>query len=407
MKVHPAPFLDASSAWRCLHRVLVNGVILSVVACGHGVNGTAASRSPTPPSVGDWIDDYVGMLEKGRPEAERFSGFVGVARAGQWEVQRGYRADESLPLPTPDTRFRIGSVSKQFTAVAILKLREQGLLELTDPIGKYVPDLSPAVSAARLDHLLSQRSGIADFTSDDTLMSEWMKPHRVSDVLSTFAHVPLRFPPGTVFEYSNTNYFLLGLVVERLTGDLDGYLREHVFRPAGMTRSSTLAAPRLPNTARGYTAGASGSLAAVPQDDPLLVLGGGMVLSTGNDLLAWHRALERHSVLSASSQAELLTPHVTAVPDSLKQELPSFRGYAFGVNVFCSHQREVQSHNGAVAGFTSYFARVPDEGWVIVVLSNSDRFSAPDLGKPLVEMLLTSKPAKIGTNTVRPCSAGS
>jgi hypothetical protein len=119
-----------------------------------------------------------------------------------------------------DTRFRIGSISKQFTAVVIMQFAERDLLRLSDPVGRYVSGLGPVVSAVSLEHLLNHSSGIADFADDARLMAAWMKPHSIEAFFATFKDKPLRFVSGQRFEYCNSNYLLLNLVAdkERRTG---------------------------------------------------------------------------------------------------------------------------------------------------------------------------------------------
>jgi CubicO group peptidase (beta-lactamase class C family) len=384
--------------------LLTLSLLLCALGCGHTASATPTARLPQPAALASWVDAYVKAFDGDKPTHQRFSGFIGVARDGVWLLQRGYRVDPTEPLPDADTRFRIGSISKMFTAAAILQLRDQGRLSLEDTIGKYVPGLGAGVASVRLADLLSHRSGITCFTDDDALMERWMDPHTLDEVLGTFKDLPLKAAPNTEFDYSNSNYLLLHLVIRRLVPSTEEYFQQHVLGPAGMTRTSTIDAPDLSNTVHGHTLDSDGARITTAPTDPLIQLAEWVIRSTANDFRAWDRALANHSVLSPLSERDHLTPHVSGNPAWVRELAPILRGYGYGINIMCDHQHEVQTHSGGMAGFTSHFARIPAEGWLVVVLSDSDAIVANQLSMPIVEMLLTSKPAQIGVETVQPCS---
>ncbi|MET0341370.1 MAG: serine hydrolase domain-containing protein [Polyangiales bacterium] len=371
-------------------------------SCAHG--GPPPPVRPTAAELSQWIDAYVAAADHDRPPAERMSGFVGVAKAGQWVHQRGYRVDPTDAVPGPDTRFRIGSISKQFGAMVILKLAEQGRLRMTDPVGAHVDGLGAAVAAVPMEHLLSHSSGIVDFTEDEALMSTWMQPHSLDDLLRTVRYAPLRFVPGTRFEYCNTNYLLLALVADRLAGGFEAYLQAHVLGPAGMRRSGTVDAPDLPDTARGHTAGAHGERVAAPVSDMILGFPG-MLRATGNDLRAWDRAYARHAVLSVRAQDDMLSPRMSQLPAEVRDAVPTLLGYGYGVNVLCDHGHEIQGHGGRMAGFDAFFARIPADHWAVVILTDSDQIESRALGKAILQMLLTGAPVLPGGESQgEPCA---
>jgi CubicO group peptidase (beta-lactamase class C family) len=200
----------------------------------------ATERRPTPAALGQWIDAYVSAFGRSWGPAFAFTGYVGVARDGQWVYNKAFgKADFARGADADaDTRFRIGSVTKQFTAVAVMQLVERGALRVEDAISHYVPDLSDDVGKVTLHQLLNHSSGIASYTDDPGLMAEQADPHTVSQVVSSFAHKPLHFDPGERFEYSNSNYFLLGLAIEKASGlRYEDYLQKNVLGPAQLRRT--------------------------------------------------------------------------------------------------------------------------------------------------------------------------
>lgn len=249
-------------------------------------------------------------------DAYAFSGIVAVARDGKPFVLRAYgKANRDTgAVADADTRFRIGSVTKQFTAVCILQLAEQGKLKVEDTIRTYLPDYPKKTGdKVTLHQMLSHTSGIPSYTDDEALMKARDKDHTPAQVLATFEDKPLHFEPGTKWEYSNSNYFLLGLVVEKVSGQTyERYLQDHVLGPAGMTRTSTIDAPDAPDTAVGYDTDApddGGGLKPAMAISMTLPFAAGALRSTVNDLLRWDRALAGTTLLSdASKAAQALVP---------------------------------------------------------------------------------------------------
>lgn len=309
------------------------------------------------------------------------SGYVLVARGGETVYGRafgvanpktGARADEN-------TRFRIGSLTKQFTAVATLKLVADKKISLDDPAKKWIPVLPPSFDAVTVRHLLAQTSGIASYTQDEALMSERSKPAQPGRVLRTFTEKPLAFAPGSQFEYSNSNYFLLGLVIERASGlTYERYLQEKVLAPAGMTRTSTVDAPDAPNTAVGRTLDESDEVVDVKPIDMSIPFAAGALRSTPHDLVLWDRALAAGTLLPAELEKLRTTP--------------VHSDYAFGVMQKSMLGHVVESHNGGIDGFSSHLSRIPDLGLVIVVLMNSDAFETDKLASNVLRMTLEGRP---------------
>jgi CubicO group peptidase (beta-lactamase class C family) len=315
-------------------------------------------------------------------EAYSFSGIVAVAENGRPIVVRAYgRANRDTgAVADADTRFRIGSVTKQFTAACVLQLAEQGKLRIEDSIRTYMPDY-PAKTGDRvtLHELLSHTSGIPSYTDDDAFMNGRDKDHTPAQVLAAFKDKPLHFEPGSDWEYSNSNYFLLGLVIEKVSGQTyERYLQDHVLGAAGMTRTSTVDAPDAPDTAIGYDGDDSGdeTLSRARAISMTVPFAAGALRSTVNDLLKWDRALAGTAVLSEASKARMFAP--------VRNE------YGYGVGVDTVEGHVVESHGGGIDGFRSYFVRIPDAGLAVVVLCNSPVDPEP-IGRALPPMLLAGK----------------
>ncbi len=309
--------------------------------------------------------------------ARQFTGAVLVAKRGEVIFDRAYGlADLEWDVAnTTDTHFRIGSITKQFTAVCILLLEERGKLKLTDPVSAHVPDAPAAWSQITLHHLLTHTSGLSNVTSDPEFFLWKSQPATVRQMVGRFRDQPLDFPAGTRFAYSNSNYLVLGLIVETLAGQSFGdFLREAVLDPLGLKETGVDSNSRiLPRRARGYELSrgeifnASYSHMSVPH-------AAGAIYSTTHDLRRWAEAIFGDQLLTAASRAKLLTP--------------AQDGYALGVRVYDSFGRKLIEHGGAIAGFSSFLGHYPNEGLTIVVLSNLETRSTAKLGQELAQAVL-------------------
>jgi CubicO group peptidase (beta-lactamase class C family) len=304
-----------------------------------------------------------------------------VARDGVPVFGKGYgKANrETGAVAGADTRFRIASVTKQFTAVAILQLAEKGALRLEDPIGKYVPGLTGG-DRITLHQLLSHTSGIFDFTNDEALMKGRDEPRTQTQVVAAFSSRPLLFEPGTKFDYSNSNYFLLGMVIEKVTGhSYAEYMQAHVFGPAGMTRTSAMDTREWPDSAAGYSRRRSTGDHLVPATvaDLSRPFAAGSIVSTASDLVRWEQALAGDVLMSAESRKRMNTP--------VKE------GYGYGVVTETFEARELIWHEGGIDGFGAILESVPQEGLVVVVLQNHDARSPDFVADVILKMALTGQ----------------
>jgi CubicO group peptidase (beta-lactamase class C family) len=329
-----------------------------------------AAAAPVRGPLGEKLDAHMARLE-----AYGFSGSLLVAKGGEVILQKGYGfadADRKTPF-TADTAFDIGSITKQFTAAAILKLEMQGKLSVQDPIGKWFDGVPDDKNGITIHHLLTHSSGLEDVFGDD--YEEMPRDELVKKALAS----KLLWAPGTRYRYSNAGYSLLGAIVEKASGKpYETFLQESLWKPAGMTRTGY----RLQETgplARGVQDGKDWG---TPLDHPWAPDGpwwnlraNGGVLSTVGDLYKWHQALEGEAVLSKEAKAKIFTPHV---PED--EEGSSHYGYGWAIFKTPRNTRLI-AHNGGNGIFNADFRRYVDEGIVILIGSNRSDFpSIPAVG---------------------------
>jgi CubicO group peptidase (beta-lactamase class C family) len=312
-------------------------------------------------------------LIRGRVDDGSFMGTVLVARADAVILSKGYgSANLEWNLPnTPSTKFRIGSITKQFTAASILLLAERGKLALDDPIKKHYSIAPPAWDAITIRHLLTHTSGIPNHTSfPEFQQTGHLRPTTPEQTIASFRDKPLDFAPGERMSYSNSGYVLLGHLVERSSGQsYADYLRANVFEPLGMKDSGyDSSATIIPNRAAGYTMTASGIRNAA-YVDMTVPHGAGGLYSTTEDLLRWTQGLFGGRLLSADSLAKMTTPFKN--------------NYAFGVVVSDVGGRKVVQHNGGIQGFNTDLRFYPDTRITVAVLANLNGPAAGQLAGQL------------------------
>ncbi len=342
-------------------------------------DGPLADSAPygTPEELAQKVDAYVAGYGKQWGEAYKPSGIMVVAKDGAPVLTRAYglaNREKNTPF-TLDTQLRIGSLTKQFVAAATLKLVEAQTLALKDSVRKYLPELPATFEPITLHHLLSQTSGIPSYTDDSKLLARKKDEVPASEVVAWASKKTLDFTPGEKHVYSNTNYFLLGVVLERATKKpLAEVLAKEVFAPAGL--KATAPEPNA-TAAIGYVRGASQTLSPADVVSNSLPGGAGFLRSSARDLLTWDRALAGDKVLKKESR-ELLFKPVS-------------QNYAYGWVYGQLGGTEIEWHNGKIDGFGSFFARAPEKGIAVVVLSNSFDFDETTLGTNVLTMALTDK----------------
>ena len=293
-----------------------------------------------------------------------------IARDGKKLLEKGYglaQVETRTPI-TSDTRFRIGSITKQFTAAAILKLQEQGRLSVNDPVSKYVPDW-PRGREVTLRHLLTHSSGIHNFTAKPGFATNVTLATPLERLVSSFKNDPYDFAPGEKFRYSNSGYVLLGLVIEKVSGETyESCLRRMFFKPLRMKSTGVYPSGGLPlaNEAFGY-AFENGKVRRSVNWDMSNVPAAGNLYSTAHDLFLWNEALFAGKVLSAASTRAAFTVGVLAGDDPTH---PEDTGYGDGWTIDRLNGAREISHGGELAGFGSYLLRLPDTHLTVVVLLN-------------------------------------
>jgi CubicO group peptidase (beta-lactamase class C family) len=288
-----------------------------------------------------------------------FMGAVLVARGSEVILSKGYgSANLEWDLPnTPATKFRLGSITKQFTAASILLLEERGKLSLDDPIKKHMPDAPAAWDAITIFNLLTHTSGITNFTALPDYKSLKLDEMPVAKTIATVRDKPLDFAPGEKMSYSNSGYLVLGHVIERVSGaSYEKFVTDNIFTPLGMKDSGydsnkTVIARR----AAGYMPSPAGPVNAgfVHMSVPHAA---GALYSTTADLLRWEQGLFGGKVITAASLAKMTTP---------------FKGdYALGLVVQNASGRKVIQHGGGIDGFNTFLSYYPDDKLTVAVLAN-------------------------------------
>jgi CubicO group peptidase (beta-lactamase class C family) len=290
---------------------------------------------------------------------KKFMGAVLVARGSDILLDRGYGfANLELNVAnSPKTKFRLGSITKQFTAASILVLAERGKLNVNDPVKQYMPDAPAAWDKITIFDLLTHTSGIPNFTSFPDYAKLEPFPSTPAELVARFRDKPLDFEPGEKWSYSNSGYVLLGYLIEKISGQSYAqFLEDNIFKPLGMADSGYDSnSAVIENRASGYAPGANGIVNAGYIDMTIPLSAGGLY-STTEDLLRWEQGLFGGKLLSPSSLKKMTTP--------FKND------YAFGLAVHTVNGREEIEHGGGIEGFNTELAYYPDDKLTVVVLAN-------------------------------------
>ncbi len=310
---------------------------------------------------------------------------LAVVREGKVALARGYGlASVELAVPaTPSTVFELASVSKQFTATAIMLLVEDGKLGLDDRIVDRLPGLPPLWAGITVRHLLNHTSGIPDYLRPPLSLRD---DHSGGDLIALVAGKPLEFPPGEGWAYSNTNYLLLGLIVERASGQaFPRFLDDRIFRPLGMAATRvTDPLAIIPGRATGYEH-AGGTLRVRDFLSPTLsATGDGGVSSSALDLARWSAALDGETLLRAPALRQMWTP------GKLKDGTPTHYGFGWAIGRDGDHP--VIEHSGAFPGFNAHLARYPDDKLTVIVLANTSTARAERIARAIAARFIPGLP---------------
>jgi CubicO group peptidase (beta-lactamase class C family) len=317
-----------------------------------------------------WGEELVGKIDS-LAGATLASGTVaslaiGVKHGDDLLVAKGYgMADLENAVPAKaETVYRIGSITKQFTAAAIMQLVEEGKIGLDDPMTRFLPDFPTQGHEVTIRHLLTHTSGIKSYTGLDAWSPKITLDLSDQELVDLFKNEPFDFAPGEQFLYNNSGYYLLGMIIAEASGEgYRDYLNDHLFEPLGLSGSYYCdERPIIPWRAEGYDA-VEGELA----NDEYLSMNqpgaAGALCSTVPDLLTWTEALTSGQVVSPESYAQMTTPFT--LNDGSKT------GYGFGLGVGNLEGNPMVSHGGGINGFVTSLARFPEADLDVVVLSNT------------------------------------
>jgi len=362
----------------CMKRWMVNAAWACVLALGCGVGfGQGTDEAAVKARLEQVAQSYTA--------GNAYMGTVLVVDGDKVLLDKGYgMADLGWGnANAPDVKFHLGSLTKQFTAALVLLLQEDGKLKIDDPVSKYLPDTPKTWEKITLAELLGHTSGIPNFT-DMKEFGVWrMSPHTVDEELAFFKDKPLDFEPGSKFAYSNSNFEVLGAVIEKVSGkkyvDL---LQERILTPLGM-KDSGLDTDELilPRRAQGYMQGKDGLVLARSESMTAPWAAGSMYSTTG-DLLKWEHGLFGGKVLNADSLKAMTTP--------------GKGNYGLGVFISDKDGVKVVDHGGGIEGFNTHLAYVPEKRIAIVVLGNVNGGAPGQMGGQLLDVVL-GKPVTLAS----------
>jgi CubicO group peptidase (beta-lactamase class C family) len=338
--------------------------------------GTAAAARQSDEQIVAKVGEYMNAAH----EVDAFSGTILLARDGKPIVSRGYgMANIELDVPnTPETVFRLGSVTKQFTAMAIMMLQDRGKLSVNDPICKYLSDCPAAWQPITIRNLLTHTSGVMNYTDLPTFGKTAVSPMTTGEMIALLRDKPLEFAPGEKFNYSNSGYYLLGAVIEKASGkSYADFLQENIFTPLGMKQTGyDVSARIIKNRAEGYVR-QGGQFFNASYMDMTLPYSAGALYSTTGDLLLWDQALYAEKLVPRKALDEIFTPFKS--------------NYGYGWNISKQFDHREISHGGGIYGFATEIARYPDDKLTVIVLSNVQGAPAGKIANDLAAIYFGAK----------------
>jgi CubicO group peptidase (beta-lactamase class C family) len=349
-----------------MRRAAIGLFIATLAACG-------ASSSPPPPPNPAGLAETVDTIVRAAMQRSAVPAVsVGLAKDGVTIYVQSYgladvTTDEAA---TTATAFELASVTKQFTAALILQLQESAQLHVDDQATTYLPQygLPPAIT---IRMLLNHTSGLADYTNFPAFQGWYVSGVAEPTALQAIAAAPLDSTPGTAWEYSNSNYFVLGAIIEHITGQSYALnLQQRIFVPLGLM-SATYQVPPTPPGALGYTR-SGGSIMPIRMADRSALFAAGALSADVEDLLGWDHALFSGAVVTPASFAQMITPAPIGMGGG------SFYGFGLVLDTFEGHRRAW--HNGFINGFLAYNEIFLDDGLSLAVLTNGDFIDQQALG---------------------------
>jgi CubicO group peptidase (beta-lactamase class C family) len=341
----------------------------------------AGNGQQLPPAQVTAIDQLVAktLADTGVPSAE-----IAVVRNGKLVLTKAYgRANESLPA-NPTLPYQIASNSKQFTAMALQLLEDEGKLKLDDHVAKYIPGISGG-DRITIRQLLSHTSGLQDFWPQDYSFQDMESPTTPQHIVDKWAKKPLDFEPGTRWQYSNTGYVVAGMIAEKVSGEpLLKYLHRKVFDPLGMTSVLDQDDTNTPAFPAGYKRNALGPVRIAQQPGRGWLYAAGELSMNAADLAKWDIARMNRALIPASDWIEQETPVIRADGRT--------NGYGLGVFNTYARERHIINHGGEAVGFLTQNTVYPDTKDAIIVFTNADFSGATGTLTAGIEKIVLNQP---------------
>ena len=370
----------ASLSWRPLFAILI---------CVFGIahSGFPVAWAQTSSAVAKDVDKYV----SGEIERQHIPGVaLLVSRGGKIVQAEGFGlANVELQVPVkPETIFQSGSVGKQFTATAVMMLVEEGRVGLDDPLTKYFPDAPASWNEVTVRELLSHTAGFGDYPDKFDFRKDWTE----DELLKMVEGIPLAYPPGAKWDYSNLGFLTLGILIHRVTGEFYGdFLQQRIFQPLGMQTTRIISeADIITNRAAGYRL-VKGELKNQEWVAPMVnTTADGSLYFSILDLEKWDAALYTEKLLKRASLHQMWTPA------KLENGQPNKEGYGFGWFIGERHGHRVISHDGAWQGFKTAIARYVNDQLTVVVLANLAEAKPDEIAEHVADMYLSDSQNVIG-----------
>ena len=375
----------------CIDVFRLTLIVLSLMLAGCGVQLVSLTQPPTgtaspPPSLTPELDESTSKIDEilnSLTAKEEFTGAVLVAQNGEVLLSRGYGlADRDKNLPnTPQTKYRLGSITKEFTAAAILMLQAQMRLKVQDRICRYILECPATWQDITIHHLLTHTSGIPNITEFPDYPAFKATPSPPDQTVERFKEKPLDFKPGEKGSYSNSGYVVLGYIIEQASGQsYESFLQQYIFELVQM--KNTGYDHNDGSLARGYT-GFHAKWEKPDYLDMTIPFAAGGLYSTIEDLYRWDQVLYTEQLLSQESLNLMFTP----------QAMLSNLGMNYGYGWFVRevNDRLVLSHSGGIDGFATEMRRYPDDKVTIIILSNRDTTNVITVGDQIAQALFGEK----------------
>ncbi|HMA53325.1 MAG TPA: serine hydrolase domain-containing protein, partial [Acidobacteriota bacterium] len=347
---------------RIVLSVLAILAVLAVATAFPSIARVSAASAVPDNDLAAKIDAVMAAVYKpGEPGAA-----IIVRKDGRTILRKGYGlADLELGVAVePDMIFRLGSITKQFTAISILLLAQDGKLGLQDEITKFLPDYPTQGRRISVEHLLTHTSGIQSYTDMPEWLSLWRKDFTVKELVDFFKDKPMQFDPGQSWAYNNSAYFLLGAIIEKVSGKTyEDFVTERIFKPLGLKGSFYGNTERIiPRRIPGYQTGPGGFINA-PYLSMTQPYAAGSLLSTVDDLAVWSDAVFAGKLVRKEWLDKAFTPYKLTNGESTGY------GYGWFVADFAGH-RSIE-HGGGINGFSTYEMTFPEDGIFLAILTNS------------------------------------